>query len=684
MTTPLSIDDTSSFRIRRSLMTTNGISSEVDENARRHLDELDDLLGKPILRESAGGDPGTADGVSGGPRDKGERAAAGKTAGAAATPPSTFSASYSGLTPTQLFSLPVTAKHVPAFAGHHTSWDDGSLAAYLLTHDGKASESLSDHIDKTSDLAQLKYAFLDRVRENWALLPFNSRVVIEHYSNLTDYLIASAYYRLDIRDADALKHVIIDNRSGTRVFADYAVAGAARSIIHRELLKVDNYNENDGQFLKKLIASGVPLSARSLEKFVRDKTREFMFDRDEESIVRHAQVFSSLPPELLPQLVKYLQQSPLQVTKANVDAFLPGIVLQLVKQTATIAPGLEAEPSDEDFRVQFEDDSDGSIEVNRSAVLCAAQLYHGMVLGEELDVFGAVHYLAHRRMNTFGGMRVEDPTLRADLQRYVFDNRYVDLGDKSVQSVHRSADKYRTRPAERQMFHRQVFDEGHAEMPEDMLVNREFKRLWKVLMLESARYLDRAQASMNPESFVSRQNVMQAVEDLQYNLSTHCTGMATVLSPAVDAELNFVLEMILKHKEVLRQVVPEGGTWKRAIDKLNGERRKQVGPATTLYNKATLGKGIIEMIADYTPAGFENDGIFSAFISKVDAFVTTQSILQRPIVGFNEPSDDDDEVPHDEMPPAMPVVQANAGNGNGNGYGNGNGNGAAPADEWDF
>jgi hypothetical protein len=675
MTTRNLFDDTSSFRIRRSLITTNGIASHVDENVKQHLDELNKLLGKPIFSASAvqhgaSGPAALGAAAEGGAAPDADTSKAVKARGKGAVA-NVAAAPAAAAAQMRFLSLTLTPKHIPALPSDATSWDDESLAGYLAKLDGKGGYTLADYIDKTPELAQLKYAFLDKIQENWALLPFNSRVVLENYPNITDYLIASVYHKLNIRDEDALRNVIVNNRAGTRLFADYAAVSAARWVIHEEQLKVDRYNANDGQFVQKLTASTIPLSALSFEKVVRDKIREFVFDRDEEKIIRSAKIFRSLPADLLPQLVKYIQQSTLQLNEKNIDSYLPGIVLQIMKQKNIPGTGLDSEASDEDFRVQFEDDSDDTIEINKSAVLCAAQLYHGMVMGEELDIFGAVHYLAHRRMNTFGGMRIEDPILRDDLQRYVFDNRYIDIGDKKSRSINGGVDKYRTRPAERQMFHRQVFDEGSAEIPEDMLVNGEFKRLWKVLMLESARYLDRAQASMNPESFVSRQNVMQAVEDLQYNLSTHCTGMATVISPAVDAELNFVLERILKHKEILRQVVPEGGTWKRALDKLNGERRRQVGPATTLYNKATLGKGIIEMIADYTPAAFENDGIFSAFISKVDAFVTTQSILQRPKLSLKEPDEEHDEEPPEEMPGLMPEHTKPA-------------NGELPADEWDF
>jgi hypothetical protein len=295
-----------------------------------------------------------------------------------------------------------------------------------------------------------------------------------------------------------------------------------------------------------------------------------------------------------------------------------------------------------------------------------------MVLGDELDVFGAVGYLTNRRLVMHGGMKIKSPALRRDLQDYVFDNEFVDTRTNERMT--------RTRPAERQMFYRQVFDYGQGPVPEDMPVNFEFPQLWNVLMLETARYLDRAQASLHPDSFVSPQGVAQAVEDLQYNLSTHCTGMATVLGPIVDAELAFVLDRILRREEVLDQIVPEGGSWKRAVDKLNMERRARRANATTLYNKANQGRQILEAIAHYAPGDFDDFAKLSAFIGKVDAFITTSSILQKEkkramkkveLTDEEERDEGMEEMPEEERmegmaPAAMPEKVA------------------AGTDEWDF
>jgi len=665
----LMVDDSPSFRIRRSTTSPNGFVSDVDPGVKAHLVELNGLLKKRVLpsadpRAAAVGAAaaGGAIAIAAPGRGKARGRGKGKVDAQAAV--------------VKMLRLNLAAKKTPKPSGAKSSWQAKSLADFLFTTKENPKGrlcNLSEHIDQTATLSQLKYNFLDEIKEKWATVDYNARTVLEDYPYITDYLIAYAYYIKNVRDVAALKHFIVDNPSGTQCIADYAAISATRELIDREQLKVADYNDDDGTFVENLNDPPILLSVGSFGKAVRAKIQEFVFDTDEELIIDQAKL-GTLPPGIKPILVKYIQQSPIPINKDNARLYLPHIVMQIMRMKGPTAAAIDPAPADDDFRVQFQDDSSVAVEINKSAVRCAAQLYHTMVLGDELDVFGAVNYLTNRRLFRNGGIRIESRQLRNDIQSYVLSNEFIDLKNGQRNE--------RTRPAERQMFHRLVFDQGDAKVPDDLYTNEEFKQLWKVLMLESARYLERAQASVNPESFVSRQNVMQAVEDLQYNLSSRCTGMATMMGPIADAELNFVLERILKHPEIIQQIVPEGGTWKQAIDKLNAEQRKRPGTAATLYNKARLGQGIIDAIADYTAEAFEDDGIFGDFISKVDAFIITQSILQRPkfpmLKEEHEEAEHDGDAETSDMPPHMaPYMAPNMGPVEA-------ANGAQHPDEWDF
>jgi hypothetical protein len=160
--------------------------------------------------------------------------------------------------------------------------------------------------------------------------------------------------------------------------------------------------------------------------------------------------------------------------------------------------------------------------------------------------------------------------------------------------------------------------------------------------------------------------------------------MATVSTPLVYKELDFVIRRFLKHRDVLRYVAPNGGTWLRAVEQLTMHGHGGTKPnAIALYNKARLGFEIISDIAAYDPARFEDDGVFSGFISKVDAFITTQSILQEALVEDVKRDQLGAEVPPDSMPsmPSMPGASAPAPAAAAAPSG---GNGTTPHDEWDF
>src|SRR5262249_16419096 len=151
-----------------------------------------------------------------------------------------------------------------------------------------------------------------------------------------------------------------------------------------------------------------------------------------------------LPPELKPQLTKYIKSSPILITPANAPFFLPVFVSQILAGTtvAGAANGQTADQSDQDFDVQYLADDQSMIQVRRSAVRCGAQLFYGKVLGEELRVFDTVNYFTHKYLIR-GGIEISDSTLRNDLQLYVFSNKFPHLSTGAVNE--------RSRPAERHM-----------------------------------------------------------------------------------------------------------------------------------------------------------------------------------------------------------------------------------------
>lgn len=650
----------SAFRIKRPLITTSGFVSDVDATVKFHLDELNSLLSRRIIHpdlvggERSHGLAGEEDGYAS------DKSAEVKRSSSSDKNSPERIVRVSDLA--MLLQLPLTPKLIP-----DNKWNPKSLAAVMsIAKESNDGLTLSEYIDTVAELSSLKYAFEGELSTNWATLDFNTKAVLDERPALRDYLVAYANLVQGLEEDNGLYNFILNNRLGVRNIANYALVSAARSVIDAEQIKVANYNNDSSEIVDRVKSAGLSLAEASFKPKLKTLLKDFIFNSDELDLLDKAKI-GPVPASLKPLLVKYIQNSPVPVDVHNINNWLPLFVSQASAATKSyqVEDDVDLAESEKDFTVELFEEENASIQVSRSAVYCAAQLYYAMVMDLDLDIFSVVDYFT-RKYLLRGGMEITDRRLRDDLQSYVFSNRFKDKQNKVVD---------RTRPAERQMFYRQVFDYGKGVVPADTPRNTEHPQLMKVLIFEAARYLQRAQASPHPDSYVSRQNVSQAVEDLQYNLSVHSTGMVNVITPLINAEIDFIIRRFFMHPEVIRQVAPQGGTWWRVVENLYLGMRNARLKATVLYNKARLGYSIIRSIADYDSTVFEDDENFSAFISQVDLFITTQSALQKA----TRESLPDEETDHEDAgqePALMPVMA--------------NGNGSQPevaqagGDEWDF
>lgn len=630
--------------------TINGRVAGVDPRIKTALRELDDLLAAPLFIA-----PG----------------AAGAVAGRAAT---------AGLDLAATLKLPLR----PRQAGDKPKWDSGTLAQALDARRKQVNKSPNDDlvslpavIANDADLSQLSDGFDSLLETRWWDLPFNYRVVLgPEYPAIRAYLVVLGNKDQSIPTARGLVSFVSKNVNGAARLVDYGTISAARDWIKDENLKL-SYNDDDDEVIQDLRAASLLWSEEAFLPAVEEVVNRSLSDIGKSGTTRIGKLVdthkSLFPQEFRSALIEYLKRAPVKIDASNVESYIPLYVQQITGGVSFVDPVPTREESDHDFTVEFFTEDKELIQVSRSSVKAAAQLYYTMILGDELQVFDVVNFFTHKYL-VARGFEISDPKLRRDLQMYVFSNQFTvtDPLSNTARIVER------TQPAERQMFYRQVFNYGGGQITEDVIVNDEYPRLWKVLMLESAKYLERIQISPNPDTRVSRQNVMQAVEDLQYNLSIHCTGMATVMTPLIYDELSFVTRRILMHDEVRKQVAPSGGSWWKVVETLY-EGMKRVRPrATALNNKARLGHSIIRAIAEYDPEPFEQDDKFFRFISEVEAFITTQSILQEHLKDALQDDVLDEDVLQDEAPEhARELVPAAAGPVD-------HAPAASPSDEWDF
>lgn len=566
-------------------------------------------------------------------------------------------------------SKPLSPKRTPAAAD---LWAQGSLANFATKAEDKTKLTLAEFIEKRPPLSELKFAFDES--EKGTSLDFNTKHVLS-FPGIRNYLIALAYLK-DRKELIGLKSFIFTADEGSKNVANYVIVSAARAMVDKKKQTVPFINDDDSPIVQALKKKDLSLSASSYKAAAQVVIDDFIFNDKETALIAAANI-PDIPPDYVPELIKLIKNSKVEITPQNANVFVSAFISQIQSSDQIIETGeVDTAESDKDFEVIYLEDDSEQLEINRSSVLCAAQLFYSMVLGDELEVFNAANHLTHKFL-VRNNIELRDSRLRENLQNYVFFRKFIAPKTKRLLEC--------VQPAERQMFYRQVFNSGNARITEDVIVNREFPRLWKVLMLESAKFLERGQISPNPDNYVPRQGVAQAVEDLQYNLSTHCTGMANVITPLIYSELDFVTQRIFNHPVIRRHVAPGGGSWLKVVEELYTDMRRTRPRASVINTKAELGDKIIRAVANYNRATFQSSETFNPFITMVNQFITTQSILQKALGDDLSEGDDEGE----DLDEKLGLNAGQYGNGNGNGYRMAPDLmnapvGAGEAGEWDF
>lgn len=573
--------------------------------------------------------------------------------------------------------------------GRTAEWEPGTLVPILKAQKvNPADETVAEVLDRDPELAQVRYSFDEELSDRYHELDVAQRAVLDR-RGLRDLLIARGTLTRGLVNVQALFNFVVTSSTGVAAIVDYALIGAARKWVAVKHLSITDISDDDGAPVRALREAGLSVTELNFQPTVERLLEGYISNAKYYKYIKDANV-TWLTPAQRDALVAKLKAA--GATDANYKQLVP---FYAVEVASTSYPDSGGSDPDDPFQVDFFSDSSSQLAISTAAVKCASQLYYVMSLGDELGTFDAMRYFTHRYLFQ-EGFAIEDRALRRDLEDYVFNEQFLGYDEEARERRLMHV----THEAERRSFYKQVFDLGGSPLPDGAIGNGDYGRLWKILMLESARFLERAQSSPNPDSYVSRQNVMQAVEDLQYNLSTSCVGMATVMTPLMYAELDFLRKRVFGHEEVLKHLAPAGGSWWKVVERLAAAQGRKLR-ASTLDNKARLGYSIIRDVADYTPARFEQDAVFSKFISNVDAFITTQSILQEEsedlLLENGEVEEDSGHdgygsaypgMPSIPMPPGMPPIPgmptgpgAPVGASSG---GSGGPGGAAAQDPWNF
>lgn len=290
-----------------------------------------------------------------------------------------------------------------------------------------------------------------------------------------------------------------------------------------------------------------------------------------------------------------------------------------------------------DFRVDLFDSTATQI-VLEGNVRAAGALMWCYDIGERLGVFKLTDALVYRWW--IGLVDFGDTDLTSELYRY------YKLRDE--------------RPTEEERFllYRRVLNIGGAPVSERVVINEPLPALWRSLMEEVATYIDRSETSFRER--VNRQGVLQAITEVQYNLTERMAGMALTQVTEMYNQLRQTERDsgvlggldILSHPEVIGQL--SSGRRRDAWSVIERLAKEEFGVApnvSALRTSAVEAYKVVDFIASYRPGRIDEDR-FEEFIASAKSWILTQQLAGDGLLvtgGEHESVDDAEYFGEDEF-----------------------------------
>jgi len=353
-----------------------------------------------------------------------------------------------------------------------------------------------------------------------------------------------------------------------------------------------------------------------VDKFAKDNKIELTFSRRARVLVALDRL--KIPPGDKPELIAQVVDD---VTRGGgTDP------AQLTSPTGRLSPW--------DFEVDlFESDSTQIVLADN--IKAAGALMWCYDIGERLGVYKLTDALVYRWWT--GLLDFGDTDLTSELYRY-----YKLREDRPTEE-------------ERFLLYRRILDVGGATVGDRVVVNEDFPALWRTLMEEVATYIDRTESSFRKR--VNRQGVLQAITELQYNLTERMAGMALtqvtemynqLRQTEADSGVLGGLD-IMSHPEVVGQLSSgrRRDLWS-VIERLAKEEFGVSPNVSALRTSAVEGFKVVEFIAAFKPGQFDED-VFDAFVDSAKSWILSQQLAGEGLLvgaddaGRDTESDDEDE-----------------------------------------
>lgn len=197
---------------------------------------------------------------------------------------------------------------------------------------------------------------------------------------------------------------------------------------------------------------------------------------------------------------------------------------------------------------------------------------------------------------------------------------------------------------ERAMLYKRVLNKGEGEVLDRMVVNEDFSALWTKLMEEVVKYIEKIEGRAAEVDIVSKQPVYQAIRELQYNMTSHMTGMAPMMTREMYAHLKDCFD-ILNDEQVISQLATGSrrNMWV-VIENLARQELKLAPNVSAFRTIAVKSNQIFRFISEFNGTAVSEDK-FTEFKDAVESYIIAQSQVGNTKVL----KDDDDTEADDEL-----------------------------------
>ena len=209
----------------------------------------------------------------------------------------------------------------------------------------------------------------------------------------------------------------------------------------------------------------------------------------------------------------------------------------------------------------------------------------------------------------------------------LWENGVIDVGEETETKLFNYQENAIQRaPKQRALAYKRVLNLGNAKLMSGVVYNEPLPGLWQKLMTEVTRYIQKRE-DQHDSGRVSRQPVVRAIQELQYNLSEFGSGGTAKLAQKLNAQLEDAMD-ILGAPEVVEQLAlgRRKSVW-RVIERLHKELRGKAVNVTAVRTLAEEGNRIFNFIADFDSTTPADD--FDAFIDSAESWILAEASLME-------------------------------------------------------